>query len=32
MGDNDRFQEYLYGGEFEVYTERNSVTCVLTST
>ena len=27
----DRFHEYLYGGEFEVYTDNNPLTYVLTS-
>ena len=27
----DRFHEYLYGGEFEVYTDNNPLTYVLTT-
>ena len=27
----DRFHEYLYGGEFEVYTDNNPLTYILTS-
>ena len=28
----ERFHEYLYGGEFEVHTDNNPLTCVLTTT
>ena len=28
----ERFHEYLYGGEFEVHTDNNSLTCVLMTT
>ena len=27
----ERFHEYLYGGHFEVYTDNNPLTCVLTT-
>ena len=27
----DRFHEYLYGGQFDVYTDNNPLTCILTS-
>ena len=27
----ERFHEYVYGGEFEVYTDNNSLTYILTS-
>ena len=27
----DRFHEYLYGGQFEVYTDNNPLTYILTS-
>ena len=27
----DRFHEYLYGGSFEVYTDNNPLTCILTT-
>ena len=27
----DRFHEYLYGGSFEVFTDNNPLTCVLTA-
>ena len=27
----ERFHEYLYGGEFEVYTDNNPLTCILTT-
>ena len=27
----ERFHEYLYGGEFEVYTDNNPLTYVLTT-
>ena len=28
----DRFHEYLYGGQFDVYTDNNPLTYILTST
>ena len=27
----DRFHKYLYGGQFDVYTDSNPLTCILTS-
>ena len=27
----ERFHEYLYGGHFEVYTDNNPLTCILTT-
>ena len=27
----DRFHEYLYGGQFEVYTDNNPLTYILTT-
>ena len=27
----DRFHEYLYGGEFEVFTDNNPLTYIMTS-
>ena len=31
MGITDRFHEYLYGGQFDVYTDNNPLTYILTS-
>ena len=31
MGSDRKVHEYLYGGEFEVYTDNNPLTYVLTT-